>query len=89
MVVLLRKRRREEQRKKKVQKILKKRKKGKEIEKEELLSIVLQSGLTENEHQLIMSGVDTLAPGTLYDQARHGVTKIMGSAKKKSDRFEL
>ena len=55
-----------------------------------LMFLLLENaGLTENEQQLIMSGVDTMAPGTLYDQARRGLTKIMGSAKKKTDKFEL
>ena len=48
------------------------------------------AGLTETEWQMIMAGVDTLAAGTLYDQARRQITKIIGGHKHKvGDKFEL
>mgnify|MGYP001297108246 FL=1 len=46
------------------------------------------AGLTDNEWQLVISGVDTMAQGTLYDQARTQITKIAGGHKhKKGDEF--
>ena len=48
------------------------------------------AGLTEIEWQMIMARVDTLAMGTLYDQARSSITKIIGGHKHKvGDKFEL
>ena len=36
------------------------------------------ANLTESQWQMVMAGVDTIAEGTLYDQARTSIIKIMG-----------
>ena len=55
-----------------------------------LMYYVLENaGLTETQRQMVMAGVDTIAAGTLYDQARTSVVKIMGMhTHDKKDTFE-
>ena len=55
-----------------------------------LMYYVLENaGLTETQRQMVMAGVDTIAAGTLYDQARTSVVKIMGMhSHDKKDTFE-
>ena len=57
-----------------------------------LMYYVLENaGLTESQWQMVMAGVDTIAEGTLYDQARTSIVKIMGIHQhgKSKDNFEF
>ena len=48
------------------------------------------AGLSASQWQMVMSGVDTMAEGTLYDQARGSILKIMGTHDhKEKDSFEF
>ena len=47
-----------------------------------LMHLLMENmGLTDNKWQLVISGVDTMAQGTLYDQAKTQITKIAGGHK--------
>ena len=43
--------------------------------------VMNNAGLTDTQYQLVMSGIDTTAVGTLYDQARTQLNKIVGNEK--------
>ena len=51
--------------------------------------VMENAGLTAGQWQLVMSGIDTIATGTLYDQARSQIIKIMGVHNHKEDNLQL
>ena len=54
-----------------------------------LMYLVMENaGLSDSQWALVMAGIDTMATGTLYDQARTQLNKIIGN-KKSDDEFKL